>query len=110
MMWPNDPEGFWSTLNAFVTCYLGYYFSLIMKDNKENIKKTVLTWIMISVIFGVLAYPLSFLVPINKKMWTTSYTFLTIGTTGLALSFFVWAIDMAGKNKPKYQKFLKVAT
>ena len=110
MIYPNDPLGLISTLNAFVTCYAGYWFSLIMLDNKGNTKKTLYTWIIISLIFGALTYPLTFLTPINKKMWTTSYTFVTIAVTGLVLSFLVWIIDIVGKESPKYQNFLQTVT
>lgn len=34
MIYPNDPEGLFSNLSAFFTCYIGYSFCLIMKDNK----------------------------------------------------------------------------
>ena len=75
-----------------------------MKDNKDNIKKTVVIWILISLLFGILAYPLTFLIPINKKLWSSSYTFINIGITGISLCLIVWIVDIIGKNKPKYQK------
>lgn len=32
---PSDPEGFFTTISAVVTTYFGYYFCLILKDNKN---------------------------------------------------------------------------
>ena len=81
-----------------------------MLDNKADIKRTLLTWVIISVIVGVAGYPLTFLMPLNKKIYSTSYLFLTIGVAGLTLSFLVIVVDLVGKSNQIYQKVVKVVT
>ena len=36
------------------------------------------------------------LFPINKNLWTSSYTVFTAGTAGLVLAAFYWSIDLRG--------------
>ena len=50
MIFPNDPEGLFTTLNAFITGYLGYYFCLIMLDNKNKTNKILQLWAVASFI------------------------------------------------------------
>ncbi len=59
MIYPNDPEGLFSNLSALFTTYMGYYFCLIMKDNKEQIWITLKRWAIISVILGLTVYPMT---------------------------------------------------
>jgi predicted acyltransferase len=37
---------------------------------------------------------LALLVPINKRLWTPSYTVLTIGTSCAFFAFFIWVVDI----------------
>jgi hypothetical protein len=44
MIYPNDPEGLFTTLSSFINAYAGYWFSLTMFDHKGQTKKTVIIW------------------------------------------------------------------
>jgi len=94
MIYPNDPEGLFSNLGAIFTTYFGYLFCLVMKDNKENLKKTLKMWLIISVILGIIVYPLTNLMPLNKKLYSISFAVLTSASSGLTLIFFVITVDI----------------
>jgi len=94
MIYPNDPEGLFTNLTAITTVYFGYLFCLAMKDYKNSTIKTLITWVLISLILGVVSYPLTKLMPLNKKIYSISYTALTIATSGLTLAFFVIVVDI----------------
>jgi len=94
MIYPNDPEGLFTTLSAFLSAYAGYYFCLIMMDNKTNTYKVMKLWIIASLIMGAVVYPLTILMPLNKKIWSISFVFLTAAVTGLFLTFITYTVDV----------------
>ena len=99
MIYPNDPEGLFTNLNALISTYAGYCFCLIMQDHKnDHIGKTLKRWIIISLICGAVTYPLTFLMPLNKKIYSTSFLFITISISGLSLTLFAILIDVIGKD------------
>jgi predicted acyltransferase len=48
--------------------------------------------------------------PLNKKLWSISYTFLTIGISGVSLALITIALDLVGKKNQKYQKVISIIT
>jgi predicted acyltransferase len=98
MIYPNDPEGLFTNLSAFLNAYIGYYFCLIMMDNKTEISKVMKLWIAASAILGVMVYPLTLLMPLNKKIWSISFVFLTSAVTGLSLTFITFFVDVLGSK------------
>ena len=94
MIYPHDPEGILSTLPAFFTTYIGYYFCLIMKDNKTDVNRTLKQWLTISVILGVAVYPLTRIMPLNKKIYSASFAVLSAAVAGAAIILFVILVDI----------------
>lgn len=93
----NDPEGLFTTLTAFINGYAGYWFCLTMFDYKVKPKKIVQTWIIAAGLCALTALPLVWLMPLNKKLWSISYTFLTIGISGFSLALITILVDMVQK-------------
>jgi len=110
MIYPNDPEGPFSNLSAFVTCYIGYYFCLIMKDNKNDIYKTLKGWLIICIILGVSLYPLVKLMPLNKKLYSASFAIITSCISGFAIFLCVVFIDLLPQRYTTINKILSVLT
>jgi predicted acyltransferase len=98
MIYPNDPEGLFTNLSAFLNAYAGYYFCLIMMDNKTNTNKVMTLWIITSLLLGAMVYPLTLLMPLNKKIWSISFVFLTSAVTGLSLTFITYTVDVLGSR------------
>ena len=82
-----DPEGLMSTLGSVGQVLLGYWGGkLILEFTSRNKRSTaalqkILLWALASLLLG---YAWSCVEPINKKIWTSSYTLVT---TGYALTF-----------------------
>jgi predicted acyltransferase len=95
-----DPEGLWSTLPAIGTGISGMLMGqgLQRKDKTEYEKITQMfiyggALMVIAWVWDALGFP------INKSLWTSSYT---CWTSGLALAFlatFYWLIDVKGYKK-----------
>lgn len=96
-----DPEGLLSTLPAIVNVIAGYVTGYFIQRNGQNYE-TIAKMLMVGVtlILAAVWWDLSF--PINKKLWTSSYVFLTVGIDLCVLSILVFLIDMAGRTKWTY--------
>lgn len=101
---PTDPEGFFASTSVFLNAYIGYWFCLIMFDNKTNTKKTLYLWTVFSIMLGVISYPLTFLMPYHKRMWTVSYVFLTSAATGISLVLITYLFDVLSPIKPRLKQ------
>jgi predicted acyltransferase len=77
-----------------------------MMDNKANTNKILSLWIITSLILGALVYPLTLMMPLNKKLWSISFVFLTTAVTGLSLTLVTFCIDILGGKYPKYGKII----
>lgn len=109
MIYPNDPEGLFTNLSALLNTYAGYWFCLIMLENK-NTHKTLKMWVIISLICGLIVYPLTYLMPLNKKIWSISFVFATVGISGLSLTFFAIVVDIFGAHGRIYSKVINFLT
>ena len=92
-----DPEGLLSTLPAIVTAMLGQFTGEFVKDSTCK-KKTL--WMLVAAA-GLLVAGLvwSFWFPINKSLWTSSFT-LVVGAYSLGLfAILHWIIDVKGWKK-----------
>lgn len=110
MIYPNDPEGLFTNLSVFLNAYAGYYFCLIMMDNKNEINKIMKLWIATSLLLGVMVYPLTLMMPLNKKIWSISFVFLTTAVSGLSLTFITYVVDVLGSKYEKYGKIVNIVT
>lgn len=110
MLSANDPEGLFTNLSAFLNGYVGYRFTLIMMDNKGNTKKIMANWIMFSLLMGAMVYPLTILMPLNKKIWSISFVFLTSAASGLALTLITYLFDVLNKKYVKYGRVANIIT
>lgn len=108
MIYPNDPEGLFTTLSAFLNAYAGYYFCLIMLDNKNQIKKILSLWTVASLLLGAVVYPLTLMMPLNKKIWSISFVFITSAVSGLSLTFITLFVDVLGAKYQKYGKVINI--
>ena len=90
---PFDPEGLLSTLPAIVNVVLGYLTGMYIRkhtNSYETIAKLMLAGA--AMILAALFWDLFF--PINKKIWTSSYTIITSGICMSVLAMLIYLIEM----------------
>lgn len=93
-----DPEGILSTLPAIGTGILGMFVGQILNlqiPKIEIVKKIA----VIGSVMLVLGLMWSFIFPINKPLWTSSYVLYTAGIAALCLAFLYYIIDVANYKK-----------
>jgi predicted acyltransferase len=100
MMWPNDPEGLFTTLTAFLNTFAGLCFSLLMRRNSQQ-KGSNLTllkmWGALSVGLAAVGGLAAIGEPVCKKRWSVSFAFITSGLSGAALCLCFVLVDMLDK-------------
>jgi predicted acyltransferase len=102
LIWSFDPEGIISTIPATCSVLFGILTGLWMrrKDLDDSRKLNGLfvaaSWLM------VLGLVMSIWMPINKRLWTSSYTVFTAGMALLTMAALYHAIDMKGFRRWAY--------
>ena len=81
---PFDPEGLGSTLPAVAQVLLGYVVAAYWLPRRETSGAT-LQWVGLGAALVVLGLVGSLIMPINKKIWTSTYVLLTTGLATITL-------------------------
>ncbi|MDH5474422.1 MAG: DUF5009 domain-containing protein [Cyclobacteriaceae bacterium] len=96
----HDPEGFVSTIPAISTALLGIFTGNLLKTTSlENQKKTAIKLVAIGVVLIVVAQIWNLVFPINKNLWTSSFTLQCGGISMLLMAGFYYVIDILGYQK-----------
>lgn len=95
---PFDPEGLLGALSGSATVLFGYIIGGIIRKSKEKIEAVgqLYTIGLITIAIGIILSPF---IPINKPIWTPSYVFYAGGWSVMMLAFFIYFIDVKGKEK-----------
>lgn len=67
-------------------------------------------WIITSLLLGAMVYPLTLMMPLNKKIWSISFVFLTSAVSGLSLTFITYFVDVLGNKHPRYGNVINKIT
>lgn len=100
-----DPEGLLSTFPALVTCMLGVLSGFWVRRHVDDRGKPVsrevkAKWLGLAglILLGVgLLWGLDF--PINKKIWSSSFTLVTSGLSAMMMALFYCIVDIWGCGK-----------
>lgn len=90
---PFDPEGLLSTLTSTVNVIAGYLVGKLIQK-KGNTLETVKFLLITGIILIATSYLWDLAFPINKKIWTSSYTLLTIGWGVVLLAGLVYVVEI----------------
>ena len=93
-----DPEGVISTIPAVVTVLLGIVAGRVLCSKRTAEAKTLqlMVW---GCQLAVVGYVWSWFFPINKALWTSSYTVFTGGLAFCGLALCHWLFDVRGRRR-----------
>lgn len=102
---PFEPEAILSSIPRVAHVMLGVYVGHIITKIKNNDQRTNHLFIFGTIILftGLL---LQYGDPINKKLWTSSYTLISCGFGSLLLALLIWIIDI--RKHAKWSTFFEV--
>lgn len=94
-----DPEGIVSTLPAIATALFGVMAGHILRIRRDLAERTVWLFLAGSLLIaaGLVA---NHWMPINKKLWTSSFSMFMAGLDFVLFAMCIWLIDARGWVRP----------
>jgi predicted acyltransferase len=93
-----DPEGIVSTLPAIATALFGVICGDLLRLKRPLRQKVV--WMLVGGAALIVAGEIcNAWLPINKKLWTTSFTLIMAGLDFVLLAAFLWLVDGLGHKR-----------
>lgn len=93
-----DPEGIVSTLPAISTCLFGVFMGYLLRLNREPAERAVWMFVMGNALMAA-GSALSTWMPINKNLWTSTYSIFMAGLASVVFAFCYWFVDVQGWRK-----------
>lgn len=91
-----DPEGLLGCLPATVTAMLGMFTGDFVKNGKMSGNKKTLYMLAAGVVLLVLGLIAKIWIPVNKALWSSSFTLIVGSYSVLIFALFYWIIDVRG--------------
>jgi len=88
-----DPEGLLSTIPALANTLLGVLTGIWLRMERPARSK-VADFICFGALLFLIAWPLSSLMPINKRIWTSTFALLSGGVSLLSFALLYWILDV----------------
>ncbi len=95
---PFDPEGILGALSGAGTVLLGFFIGQTIRHTENKIDAVAKLYTIAAICLG-LGCIWSIWLPISKPLWTGSYVLYAGGWAILMLAFFIYFIDVKGKEK-----------
>lgn len=95
---PIDPEGLVGSISAIAHTLIGFMCGKLLLENIP-ISKKLLYMMVAAVVMLLLGYALSGWMPINKRVWSTTYVLVTCGWASVLLAVLIYIIDVRQLNK-----------
>ena len=91
--------GLLSRFPAVVTAMLGSFTGEYLRLSKHSGNKKCLYMLAAAVVMTVIGLVWSHWLPLNKKLWSSSFTLVVGGYSVAMLALFYWIIDVKGYQK-----------
>ncbi len=95
---PFEPEGLFSSIGAISQVIIGYLVGLLI-INKGRSYEMLSDLFFVGVVLVIIGLTWNLSFPVNKKIWSSSYTILTSGMAILILASFIYIIEFKALKK-----------
>lgn len=102
-----DPEGILSTFPSLVNVIIGYYVGVFIQKSGRSYE-TIAKLFLIGTLFILIALVWDLSFPINKKLWSSSFTLLTAGLDSVLLAILIYLTDIKKHGKSSITSFFLV--
>lgn len=102
-----DPEGWLSTMTSIVNVVIGYFAGRFIQQKGKSYE-TISKLMLIGALFIFIALWWNMIFPINKKLWSSPFVFLTTGIDLMLISALVYLLEIKNENKLKWTNFFLV--
>jgi predicted acyltransferase len=99
-MWQKtwDPEGILSTFPAIATGISGMLAGHLILSKMSQERKLIYLFTLSFFAF-VVGFFWSYIFPLNKSIWTSSFVMVTSGLAGMTLAASIFVVDMLGRTR-----------
>ena len=94
-----DPEGILSTLPAIATGLLGVFAGKILQQKDSTLQDKLIPLFLMGTVLLFLGDIGQYFFPLNKNLWSSSFTLLTAGIGCLGLGACIYLCDIKGWGK-----------
>lgn len=94
---PVDPEGLIGSISAVAHTLIGFMCGKLLLE-KISINKKLLYMLSGAAVMLIIGYLLSGIMPINKRVWSTTYVLVTCGWASMLLAALIYIIDVRQLN------------
>src|SRR6201996_8234068 len=102
-----EPEGVLSTIPAIVNVVIGYYAGKFIQESGKTYT-TISKLLLTGCLFIFIAICWDSVFPMNKKLWTSSFVFITTGLDLVIISFLLYALEINNWNKGNWARFFTI--
>jgi predicted acyltransferase len=103
-----DPEGLLSTLPAIANTLLGVLAGVWLRMPRPARSKVADLLFFGALLFAV-AWPLATLMPINKRIWTSTFALLSGGVSLFVFALLYWILDVRNTDLRNSSRWMKPA-
>lgn len=90
-----DPEGLLSTLPSIAHVLIGFLCGSLILGNKDR-SKIMNNLFIVGVLLTFSGLLFSYMIPLNKKVWSPTFVLTTCGLASSLLGLLIWIIDVKG--------------
>ena len=94
---PIDPEGLLGTIPAIAHTLIGFWCGRAMMQ-AESTREKVLRFLLAGAVLVFAGYLLSYGLPLNKSIWSPSFTLMTTGLASLLQGILMYTIDIKNQR------------
>ncbi|HTI59440.1 acyltransferase family protein [Mucilaginibacter sp.] len=102
-----DPEGILSTIPSIVNVIIGFYAGKFIQEKGKGYE-TISRLILTGCLFIFIAICWDAVFPINKKLWTSSFVFITTGIDLVIISFLIFIVEIKEWRAANWPNFFTV--
>jgi predicted acyltransferase len=93
-----DPEGILSTIPAIAHVLIGFCCGKWL-ISESDMREKLLRLFLLGTVLTFSGFLLNYGIPINKKIWSPTFVFVTCGLASSLLALLIWIIDIKGYKK-----------
>jgi predicted acyltransferase len=102
-----DPEGLLSTMTSIVNVVIGFYAGKFIQEKGKTFE-AISKLLLVGCLFIFIAICWDSVFPMNKKLWTSSFVFVTTGLDMVIISFLIYVVEIVKWNKGNWTYFFVV--
>lgn len=95
---PIDPEGLLGTISSLAHTLFGVMVGRMITDKDKDINTRLVNLFVFATVLIIAGHLISYQFPLNKRIWSPSYTLTTCAIATYMLALLTYIIDIKGKQ------------